>query len=95
MRPGIITTALWWKLATAFTLILSIFAIYNNSESVRKLELQVCATLHESNARIETLDYYKTHPDEKAQIKRDNMVVLRRFDCPPPPVVKEEIEEEK
>lgn len=74
----------WWKLSTALTLALSIYAIWDNSRRVLRLERQVCDTVYESNARLDTLSYYEDHPDEKAELRADNRRVLMRFHCPNP-----------
>lgn len=75
----------FWKVATSVALSVSLYAIYDNGVRVGRLEFQVCETVYVSMERLETLAYYREHPDEKAESLEDSRVTLRRFHCPAPP----------
>jgi hypothetical protein len=73
-----------WKLVVFFTLAIALYGIYENGQRVQRLERQVCDTVVKQIERIDGLDYYKTHPQEKIEALQDNVDVLERFHCPQP-----------
>lgn len=72
-----------WKLATTIALVVSIFAIYDNGQRVRKLELQVCLTVYESFQAINNTQYYRIFEEEARRARERNLAIYRRFHCPP------------
>lgn len=79
-----------WKLAITVTLLIALYAIFDNTRRVAKLEKQVCDTVLESDKRLDELQYYRIYPEEKEEAKRANRIVLERFHCPlpePPPLL--------
>lgn len=73
-----------WRVAVAAALFASLFSIYDNSERVKRLEGQVCATLTQSESTLDTLEYYREHPDEREEARKALQENKRRFHCPVP-----------
>jgi hypothetical protein len=71
-----------WKLATALAVLTAFYAVWDNGRRVLRLERQVCDTVTASIAQVETIAYYRDHPDEKAAALANNRETLRRFHCP-------------
>jgi hypothetical protein len=74
----------FWRVAVALALASSLFAIYDNGRRVDRLEGQVCESLAISRVNLDTLEYYKEHPDEREDARRNIEADLRRFHCPNP-----------
>jgi hypothetical protein len=74
----------FWRIAIVLAFAAALFAIYDNGRRVDRLESQVCESLAVSRINLDTLDYYKEHPDERADAERNILADIERFHCPHP-----------
>lgn len=80
-----------WKLVTTLALSCALFAIYDNTQRVERIEEQVCNVLEGARAAIPKTSFYKNNPDEREKALRRSDRALQEFGCPVPgsPIVPE------